>query len=86
MKTSVDISYYPLEETYKEPIKAFIKRLNEHPNLLIRTNGMSTQVFGEFDEVMAAITKEIKAAFEVPHSIFILKVINSDLREIPDLE
>jgi uncharacterized protein YqgV (UPF0045/DUF77 family) len=85
MKTSIDISYYPLEETYKVPIKAFIKRLRTHEHILVRTNGMSTQVFGEYDDVMGAITKEIKVSFEVPHSIFILKVINSDLQEIPDL-
>ena len=85
MKTSVDISYYPLKETYKVPIKAFIKRLHAHEHILVRTNGMSTQVFGEYDDVMGAISQEIKVSFEVPHSIFILKVINSDLREIPDL-
>jgi uncharacterized protein YqgV (UPF0045/DUF77 family) len=47
------------------------------------TNGMSTQIFGEFDEVMGTINREMKVAFELPHSVFIMKVINSDLKKIP---
>ena len=85
MKTSVDISYYPLNESYKVPIKAFIRRLRNNDSLIVRTNGMSTQVFGEFDDVMGSITAEIKAAFEVPHSVFILKIINADLQSIPKI-
>lgn len=85
MKTSVDISYYPLNESYKVPIKAFIRRLRKNDSLVVRTNGMSTQVFGEFDDVMGSITAEIKAAFEVPHSVFILKIINADLQSIPKI-
>jgi len=41
---------------------------------------MSTQVFGEYFEVMGAITKEMHKSFELPHSVFILKVINTDLK------
>ena len=83
MNTSVEISYYPLQEQYLKPIGAFIDRLNTYDGLVIRTNGMSTQVFGAYDEVMGAITAEIKKSFEVPHSVFVLKVINADLQEIP---
>lgn len=85
MKTSIDISYYPLNEGYKVPIKAFIRRLRNNDSLVVRTNGMSTQVFGEFDDVMGSISTEIKAAFEVPHSVFILKIINADLQSIPKI-
>lgn len=83
MKTSVELSYYPLNEGYKKPIKAFIERLNNYKTLLVTTSGMSTQVFGEYDDVMGALTAEIKASFEVPHSVFVMKVINADLQVIP---
>ena len=83
MKTSVELSYYPLNNEYLVPIKGFIQRLNTYTNLVVNTNGMSTQVFGEYDEVMAELTAEIKKSFELPHSIFIMKVINNDLRRIP---
>ncbi|HSG68604.1 MAG TPA: hypothetical protein VK994_07855 [Bacteroidales bacterium] len=79
MNTSVEISYYPLNVEYIPPIKDFIGRLNRYNNLRVQTNGMSTQVFGDYDDVMGALTAEIKKSFELPHSVFILKVINTDL-------
>jgi uncharacterized protein YqgV (UPF0045/DUF77 family) len=81
MQISVEISYYPLNETYKDPIKKFIRTLKENGNLLVKTNTMSTQVFGEYDEVMDTLKDCIKRAYELPHSVFVLKVINADLRE-----
>ncbi len=80
MKVSVDISYYPLNEEYIPPIKDFIRRLNEYKELVVETNGMSTQVFGQYRYTMDAIANEIEKSFELPHSVFILKVINADLR------
>jgi len=83
MKTSVEISYYPLNENYKIPIRGFINRMNNYKSLTVQTSGMSTQVFGEYDDVMGAITTEIKASFDVPHSVFVMKVINAELQKIP---
>ncbi|PLW97178.1 MAG: hypothetical protein C0591_07305 [Marinilabiliales bacterium] len=80
MNTSVDISYYPLHSEFIPPIKDFITRLNQHPDMKVNTNGMSTQVFGKYSYVMEAITKEIEKSFELPHSVFILKIINADLQ------
>lgn len=80
MNISVDISYYPLKEEFKPPIRNFIERLHTHTGLKAVTNGMSTQVFGDYDVVMNAITVEIKKSFELPHSVFVLKVINADLQ------
>ena len=84
MKTSVEISYYPLKEEFIPPIQSFIDRLNTYSEINIETNGMSTQVFGEYDEVMSIITKEMKAAMELPYSIFVLKVINASLQIHPN--
>lgn len=81
MKVSVDISYYPLKVEYISPIKDFIKRINTYDKLVVNTNPMSTQIFGEFDEVMQAINREIYKSFELPHSIFVIKIINADLNK-----
>lgn len=78
MKTSVEISYYPINEDYKPPINEFIEALKEYEEINVRENSMSTQVFGEYDDVMAAITKCIKDAFEMPDSVFLLKILNMD--------
>ena len=80
MNTSVDISYYPLHSEFIPPIKDFIRRLNQYEGITVKTNGISTQVFGEYKKVMGAITNEIEKSFELPHSVFILKVINADLQ------
>jgi uncharacterized protein YqgV (UPF0045/DUF77 family) len=79
MNTSVEISYYPLNVEYIPPIKDFIERMNTYERLRVKTNGMSTQVFGEYAEVMSALTTEIGKSFELPHSVFVLKIINADL-------
>jgi uncharacterized protein YqgV (UPF0045/DUF77 family) len=81
MQSSVDISYYPLNEEFIPHIKDFIERVNQNKKLVVRTNGMSTQVFGEYDEVMGTITKEIKRSFDLPHSVFILKIVNANLQK-----
>lgn len=81
MRISLEVSYYPLNEEYKKPILQFIDELEKNESLVVRTNTMATQVFGEFDEVMSIVTKCIKNAFELPHSVFVMKVINSDLRD-----
>jgi uncharacterized protein YqgV (UPF0045/DUF77 family) len=80
MNISVEISYYPLKDEFIPPIKDFIDRLNLHDNITVKTSGMSTQVFGKYFEVMEILTKEIHASFELPHSVFILKIINADLQ------
>lgn len=79
MNISVEISYYPLDREYVPPIREFIGRLHTHPGLRIRTNGMSTQVFGEFSLVMDSLKEEIGRSFEYPHSVFVMKVVNADL-------
>ncbi|MCF6365026.1 MAG: hypothetical protein L3J35_02380 [Bacteroidales bacterium] len=80
MNISVDISYYPLKVEFKAPILDFIHRLQNYEELEISRNGMSTQVFGKYDDVMNILTKEIKKSFKIPSSVFILKMVNSDLQ------
>ena len=84
MKISVDISYYPLKDEFVPHILDFIDRLNKNEKLTVQTNGMSTQVFGEYFEVMNTLTQEIHKSFDLPHSVFILKVINADLQKYKD--
>jgi uncharacterized protein YqgV (UPF0045/DUF77 family) len=81
MNISVEISYYPLDESYVEHILAFLERMKSHPGLVLQTNGMSTQVFGEYDTVMAALTREVRQSFEQPHSVFVMKVVNAHLQK-----
>ncbi|MEC8325696.1 MAG: YkoF family thiamine/hydroxymethylpyrimidine-binding protein [Pseudomonadota bacterium] len=80
MKLSVEISKYPLHQDYIPFIKGFIDRLNANANLEVITNTMSTQVFGDYDEVMNAVTREIKRSHqEFGKAIFVCKFIGGDL-------
>ena len=79
MKISVEISYYPLNQEYVPPIREFIDRINKYDGLVVNTNGMSTQIFGEYDILMDALTIEIRQSFNNPHSVFVMKIINADL-------
>ena len=77
MKVAVDISLYPLDAEFLPPIKNVIDRLNSHDSLEVWTNAMSTQVIGEFDDVMAALKQEIGTTFEqIPKGVFVMKMFN----------
>jgi uncharacterized protein YqgV (UPF0045/DUF77 family) len=81
MRISIDISYYPLTDEFIPHVLDFIDRISGYEKIEVQRNGMSTQVFGKYFEVMETLTKEIHQSFELPHSVFILKVINADLQK-----
>ena len=51
---------------------------------LLETNGMSTQVFGEYDNVMTAVQKE-RSSFLLGKIGIHYEVINSHLQEKPSI-
>ena len=76
---------YPLEKKYKDHIICFIKKLRKYNTIEVISNGMSTQVFGDYDNVITIVNKEIKLAFRSKNKIvFNLKIVNSDLSKIED--
>ena len=60
MRSAVEISMYPLAGDYRPLIQAFIDRLNTYPDMTVRTNRLSTQVWGPLDRVMAMVAAEIE--------------------------
>lgn len=78
MKISVEISYYPLNNEYRAPIKKFIDSLSKQEGVVVQPTSMSTRVFGDYGAVMQAVTKCMEEAFELPSSTFVLKVMNMD--------
>ena len=80
MKVAVDISLYPLTENFIPPIQDVIERLNGYDGIEVSTNPMSTQIRGEYDEVMAALHTEIRETFEtVPKAVFAIRILNNPL-------
>jgi len=80
MKISIEISLYPLAESkYKDEIWAFIETLNGTEGIEVRTNGMSTQVFGEYDFTLHHVTQQMKAVHEkLNTAVFVLKIMGCD--------
>jgi uncharacterized protein YqgV (UPF0045/DUF77 family) len=80
MKLSVEISMYPLKDQYLPAIQGFIDRVNEHADLTVITNTMSTQIFGDHDQVMNLMRDEMRHSFEqFGRAIFVCKFIHGDL-------
>ncbi len=80
MQLSVEISLYPLQfEDFESEVWEFIKRIRTYSDLQIVTNGMSSQIFGEYDAVMACLNKELKTTFErTGTQIFVCKFLAGD--------
>ena len=62
MDIALEISLYPLRPQFREPIHALIERLQSDSSLRVVTNSMSTQIFGDYERVMALLTRELRTA------------------------
>ena len=83
MEISVDISLYPLQEGYEEPILAFIAALEKEQSIDVVRNELSTQVHGDYHTIMKLLEKEILSVFdEIPHSIFVIKLVGNNRKGI----
>jgi len=83
MKISVDISMYPLNEDYCQPIIDFIGALEAQPKVSVQRNSMSTHIYGEFSEVMSAMSSEIEQVLErLPTTVFVIKLIGTDREKV----
>ena len=59
MKISVELTLTPLQDDFEPAIIHFIKKLRTS-NLKILENPLSTQVYGDYDEVMSVLSTESK--------------------------
>jgi uncharacterized protein YqgV (UPF0045/DUF77 family) len=75
MRITVDISMYPLTESYIEPIKKFIEAINSNPEIEVMTNKVSTQLRGEHSVIMPLITDEMVRVFDSIRASFVIKII-----------
>lgn len=79
MQVSIDISMYPLEREYREPILAFIDRLAAIPGVSVVRNDLATQVFGDYDRVMGELTDSVKAVLaEHEETVFVIKLVGGN--------
>lgn len=78
MNVSVDISMYPLHKDFEKPIIAFIKKLRAS-KFQTEENGLSTQIFGEYLEVMRFVNENMhEALLQEENCVFALKIVTED--------
>ena len=79
MQVMVELSLYPLADSFIPPIKAFIERLNGYEGLNVVTCSTSTQVNGDYELVMRVLGKEMQRIHEeVGQAVFVAKFLNYD--------
>jgi uncharacterized protein YqgV (UPF0045/DUF77 family) len=78
MKISVELTLSPLQDTFEPIIIDFIKKLRAS-GLTVLENPLSTQIYGDYDQVMSVLNTEIKASFELmDKGLLYLKIVKSD--------
>jgi len=78
MNISIDISMYPLHKDFEKPVIDFIKALRSSA-FHVEENGLSTQIFGPFEEVMSFVKSNIHSSLLIEKNcVFILKIVTDD--------
>ena len=78
MKISVEITFAPLEDEYKDKIKNFIFSVRKS-GFKFSENPLSTHIYGEYTSLMYFLTKSIQESFqEIDSGIISLKIFKSD--------
>ncbi len=81
MKISVELTFTPLQDDYEPSIINFIKKIRDS-GLTVLENPLSTQVYGDYDEVMQILTTEIKHAFIlIERGLLYMKIVKSDRQD-----
>jgi uncharacterized protein YqgV (UPF0045/DUF77 family) len=78
MEISIELTFSPLQDNFEPPIIEFITSLRESGFHTIE-NPLSTQIFGNYDDLMPFITKHIKVAMtSVEHGLMYMKIVKSN--------
>jgi uncharacterized protein YqgV (UPF0045/DUF77 family) len=87
MIATIEISMYSLTDAYEQNVIDFIQRIKLNKNIRVEVNGLSTQLFGEYDELMDVLKQEMKTVFNNGKAVFVLKVAGSELtkEKLPEI-
>lgn len=78
MKISVELTLTPIQDDYEPIVIDFIKAMRRS-GLTVLENPLSTQVYGEYDNVMQILQEEIQIAFEaMDRGLLQMKIVKSD--------
>lgn len=78
MKISVELTLFPLQNEFEKPIINFIKTLR-NSGFTVLENPLSTQIYGDYLQLMQYLTTEIKTVFEQEQNVVLqMKIVKSD--------
>ena len=72
---------YPLSEDFQPPIIEFIRSLRRS-GFHVEENGLSTQVFGPYKELMEFLSGSIYHSLQQEKNcVFVMKIVSGDRKE-----
>lgn len=78
MKISVELTLSPLQDDFEPPVIDFIKALRSS-NFAVLENPLSTQIYGDYDELMNFLSSEVKQALEaINNGLIHMKIVKTD--------
>ena len=78
MNVSIEMTLMPLNDNYKDIIKDFILSIR-NSEFKVLENPLSTQIYGDYDELIDLLKVEIKDVFSKNEGIMVnLKIVNGD--------
>ena len=80
MKLTAELSLYPLHENYIEVITTFIDNARKRSDVTLVTNAMSTQVCGDYQQVMDLIGQTLLQSYNTfGKQVLVCKLIPGEL-------
>jgi hypothetical protein len=88
VRISVEISLYPLQDNYRPLVRGFIEDLSARLATLpettqaqtqLRVNGMSSQLFGEWQVLMPILEKSLEQTLPKGKMSVVIKMLSTDV-------
>ncbi len=79
MKATIEISMYALSDDFEKKVIDFILRVKQNKEIRVEVNGLSTQLFGDYDVLMNCLKTEMLHDFENGKAVFLLKIGATEL-------
>ena len=74
MTSTIEISFYPLNNDYPACVVGFLQKLRAIPDLEIETNGMSTILIGSYEKLWTQLGVLMKEELANDNCVFVFKI------------
>lgn len=87
MQITVELSLYPLTENFEQVVIEYISEIKSNPGIKVEVNGLSTQVFGEYENVMKILAEVNRVTFEKHRCVILMKMAEGEksVENLPDV-